>query len=314
MENHADRATIRSLVDDLTRIPARDLGKRLAGKFGKDDVPTLSAAFAYHWTFSLPPLIILTVLVAALLNRVTSIPVVENLRSTINDHAPADTRQLLLRIVDQAVLRVSGNVASLGVVVTAIVALWSTSNAVSILMTGFNRAFGVSEDRSYIRRKGVALGLTLLLVLFINVAFALLVFGKQIGDWIAGWIGLGSVFDTIWSICRWPGAILGIMLVLAVLYWAAPNVDLPFRWLTAGSLVATLLWLAIVAGFGLYLSVSDPGSAYGLVGSVIVLLFFLNVSGMVFFLGAEIDAVLYRATRDRPVGQITRPAMAAANQ
>jgi membrane protein len=314
MSADGKKSAIAHLIEDAGRFPPKDLAKRILGKISDDDIPTLSAAFAYHWTFSLPPLILLTVLLAALLNTVTSVPVVENLRDLINDHAPSDTRQMLTRIVDKAVEQVSGNVASLGVVLAAVIALWSASNAVNILIIGFNRAYGVIEERPMLRRKALSFGLTLLLVLFINVAFALLVFGKQIGEWIADWVGLGRVFDIVWAISRWPAAILGIMLVLAVLYWAAPNVEQSFRWITVGSAVATLLWLVVVAGFGIYLNYSNPGSAYGVVGSVIVLLFFLNLTGMVFFLGAEINAILYHAVAERPVGMVKGPKMVVANQ
>jgi membrane protein len=307
-------STLAELKDDFSRIPLKDLGKQAVRKIGADQITALSGAFAYNWLFSMPPLILLTVLVAALINRVTSVPVVENLRDLINRRAPSDTREMLLRLVDNAVARVGGSTASLGAVLTALLALWAASNAIGILITGFNRAYGVGEDRSFVRRKGIQLGLTLLLVLFINLAFALLVFGQQIGDWIANKVGLGSVFDSVWGIARWPGAILGIMLMLALLYWAGPNVDQPFRWVSVGSVVATLLWLALVAGFGIYLNISNPGSAYGVLGSIIVLLVFLNFTGIIFFLGAEINAIILATMAKRPVGRWHGPAMAVANQ
>jgi membrane protein len=314
MAFNGNQSMFAELKDDFTRMPLKELGKRIFKKIGDDDVPTLSAAFAYYWVFAIPPLLILIVLIASLLNTVTDIQVVENLRETITDRAPADTQELLLRLVDQAVEQVGGGIASFGAIATALLALWAASNSVNILITGFNRAYDVRENRGYVRKKAVSLGLTLLIVVFVNLAFALLVFGRQIGEWIADWVGLGSVFDTWWGIARWPAAVLGVMLLTALLYWLGPNVDQPFRLVSVGSLVATLLWLIVVAGFGLYLSVSNPGSAYGVVGSVIVLLFFLNISGMVFFLGAEINSILFAAVADRPASAFRGPAMAVANQ
>ncbi len=307
-------SALAQLKDDFSRVPLKDLGKRAFKKIGADQVTTMAGAFAYSWTFSIPPLILLTVLIAALINKVTSVPVVENLQDAIKKHAPADTQEMLLRMVDNAVAQVSGNAASLGVILTAVLALWAASNAIGTLITGFNRAYDVEEDRSFLKKKGIQLGLTLMLVLFVNAVVALLVFGQQIGNWLADWIGLGSAFDTIWSIARWPLGILGIMLALAVLYWAGPNVDLPFRWVSAGTIVATVLWLALVAGFGLYMSISNPGSAYGAVGALIVLLVFLNLTGIVFFLGAEINASLSSVVGRRSVGVWRGPAMAVANQ
>jgi membrane protein len=314
MSHHGTKSTLAELKNDLTRIPLKDLGKRAAKKIGEDQISTLSGAFAYHWTFSLPPLLLLIVLISALINRVTTVPVIENLRDLINRRAPADTRDMLLKLVDGAVAQVSGNAASIGAVFTALLALWAASNAIGVLIIGFNRAYDVEEDRSFIRKRGIQLGLTLLLVLFVNLAFALLVFGQQIGRWLADWIGLGSQFDTIWGIARWPGAIIGIMLMLAVLYWAGPNVDQPFHWVSVGSIIATLAWLVLIAGFGLYLNISNPGTAYGVVGSLIVLLFFLNLTGLIFFLGAEINAILFAAVADRSVGIFRGPAMAVATQ
>jgi membrane protein len=291
-------STLSQLKADFSRYSPKELAKKIWGKFSDDEITTLATAFAYHWVFAIPPLLILIVMIAALINSVTSVQVVESLRDLINERAPADSRLLLNDLVDNAIAQVGGNVASLGAVATAVVALWAASNGVALLILGFNRAYDVEEDRPFIRKKLITIGLTLALVLFINVAFALLVFGRQIGEWVADWVGLGSAFDLAWSIARWPVAIVGIMLLLAVLYWAGPNVNQPFRWVSLGSAVATVLWLALVAGFGLYLTIADPGSAWGVVGSVIVLLLFLNFSGIIFFIGAEISGILHRATQE----------------
>jgi membrane protein len=291
-------SSLSKLKADFSRYSPKELAKRIWGKFSDDEITTLSTSFAYHWVFALPPLLILIVMIAALLNSVYDVPVVENLRDTINERAPADSRPLLHDLVDNAVAQVGGNVASLSAIVTGIVALWAASNSVSILVKGFNRAYDVEDERPFVRKKLITIGLTLALVLFINLAIALLVFGEQLGSWIANQFGLGSAFDTTWSFARWPIAIAGIMLLLAVLYWKGPNVDQPFRWVSLGSAVATVLWLILVAGFGLYLSVADPASAWGVVGSVIVLLLFLNFTGIIFFLGAEISGILHRATEE----------------
>jgi membrane protein len=251
-------------------------------------------------------------MIAALLNSVYNVPVVENLRDMIDRRAPADSQPLLHDLVDNAVAEVGGSVASFSAIVTGLIALWVASSSVGILIIGFNRAYDVEEERAFVHKKLLTIGLTLVMVLFVNVAFALLVFGGQLGSWLADQLGLGSAFDLTWSIIRWPIAIAGIMVLMAFLYWKGPNVDQPFRWVTLGSAVATVLWLILVAGFGLYLTIADPGSAWGVVGSVIVLLLFLNFTGIIFFLGAEISGILHKAAEDDLERALSEPA--AGNQ
>jgi membrane protein len=79
-----------------------------------------------------------------------------------------------------------------------------------------------------------------------------------------------------------------------VLYYLGPNVKVPFRWISLGSAVATLLWVLATLGFRFYLMVVNPGGPFGSAGSILVLLFFLYVTGFIFCLGAEINAVLMR--------------------
>lgn len=272
---------------DIVRV-----GKELFAEFKKDNVTSLAAAFAYHTVFSIPALLILMVSVAALVNLTTDTDVTGNLKDLIAERAPGDTRQLLNGIVDTAVAKTSGGGATVGVAFTSLLALWSGSNAVSALIDAFNRAYGVEESRKWVRKKALTLGLTLVLAIFINLAFALLIFGERIGSWIADRAGLGSVFDIAWNLSRWPVAIAAIALLLTLLYYAGPNVEQSFRWVSAGSILSTILWLVTTAGFGIYLRFSNPGSAYGAVGSVLVLLFFLYVTGIVFLLGAELNALL----------------------
>ncbi len=270
----------------------KTLGTELYAEVKDDKVTTLAAAFAYHTVFAIPALLILTVTIAALLNQATDIQVAEQLRDVIRDRAPAETTDLLNSIVDNAIAKVGGGGASLGMLLTALLALWSGSNAVGALIDSFNRAYDVDESRPFLKKKLLTLGLTLVLALFVNLAFVLLVFGQRIGHWIADQASLGSAFDVLWNLLRWPVAVAAVALMLAVLYYAGPNVDQSFRWASPGSILATVLWLLATAGFGLYLRFSNPGSAYGLVGSVLVLLFFLYVTGIVFLLGAELNALL----------------------
>jgi membrane protein len=212
----------------------------------------------------------------------------------VDQRAPADLKAVFDSMIDSAINKASGGAVSIGAAVTLVVALWSSSNAVSSLVKGMNRTYDVDEERGAVKKKGLALALTVLFLFLFNVAFVLFVFGRQLGSWIADRIGLGSYFSSVWNIGRWPVAVLLMMLFLSLLYYLGPNLDQKWHWVSAGSIVATVLWVIVVFGFKFYLAVSNPGSAYGIFGALVVLLFFLYVTGLIFLIGSEVNAVLLK--------------------
>src|SRR5204863_9823789 len=139
-------------------------------------------------------LLILLATMAAFVQRLTSIAVTDALHRLIRDHAPDATKELLSSVVDQSVARVSGSGASIGVAVTAVVALWSGSNAVGSLLRAFNRAYGVEETRSFFQRTRLKLILTLLITISINLAFIAIVFGHRVGAKVADELDYGGRF------------------------------------------------------------------------------------------------------------------------
>jgi membrane protein len=290
----AAAATAAQAKREAGRINYKALAKETLQDIKRDDVPGLAAEIAYHAIFAIPPLIIFMVTVAALVNQTTGVPVAERLYEFINRSAPGETRQLLNTLVDKAIQQTDGGVASFGVVGAALLALWSGSNGVAALIKAFNRAYDVEETRGWFKKKAIAIGLTLLLAVMANAAFVMLVFGGKLGKWVAGKANLGDTFTLIWSIAYWPLAVIFVMFVLAILYYLGPNVEQSFRWISPGSVVATVVWILIAVGFRLYLTFSDPGSAYGAMGSIVVLMFFLYLSGIAFVLGAEVNAIIGR--------------------
>jgi len=279
-------------IDWRSPDDVKSLGRDLFDEFKQDDVPTLASAVAFHTVFAIPAILILIVLAAALVNRATNVDVTGNIRELIQDNAPGSSQQLLNEQVDKAIAQVGGGKLSLGIIVTTVIALWSGSNAIGAMILAFNKAYGVDESRPFPKKKGLAIGLTLFVAFFISVAFALLVFGERIGSWAADQVEAGSAFGFIWNLVRFPVSIVAFAALISVLYYLGPNIDQSFRWITPGSILATILWLIATAAFGIYLRFSNPGSAYGAVGSVLVLLFFLYVTAIIFILGAELNALL----------------------
>jgi membrane protein len=279
-------------IKRLLHLPPRHLVGTLFKKIQEDDITGLGAEIAYNAIFAIPAFLLFLVTLAAVVNQFTGVPVAGSLQTIIAERAPADTRPLLEELVQGVIGRVSGLAVSIGAITTIVLALWGGAGGMDAVIKAFNHAYDVKETRPFVRQKLTSIGLTLLSAILVVSAFVLFVFGGNIGAWVANLFGLGSVFTLVWNLLRWPLAIIFIAFLLAVVYYFGPNIQQSFRWISPGSIVATILWLLIVLGFKFYLLVSNPGSAYGVAGSVLVLLFFLYLSGMIVVLGAEINAVL----------------------
>jgi membrane protein len=134
--------------------------------------------------------------------------------------------------------------------------------------------------------------------------FVLIVFGGPLGEAIASEARLGGAFDLLWGILRWPLAFAAILLFFALVYYLAPNLDhRNWTWLTPGSLVGGVTWLALSGLFALYTSFSDSYSrTYGALASGIVLLLWLNYSAFALLFGAELNSELDRQAEVRAAG------------
>lgn len=264
----------------------------------RDDILGLAAEFAYNAIFAIPAFLIFLVALAAVANQVTGIPIAGELRQLINQGAPEGTRTLLDRLVREAI-EINARSASLGAIIAIILALWSGSSVIKTLIKAFNRAYDVEETRSFIYRRLTSIVLTVFSAVLIITSFVLFVFGEWIGVWIADAFRLGVDFTEIWDLLRWPLAVIMVALLMVVIYHVGPNVKGSLLWIALGSATATVLWVAAVLGFRFYILVANPGGPYGVAGSVLVLLFFLYVTGAIFMFGGEINAVLYRHHRLR---------------
>jgi membrane protein len=115
---------------------------------------------------------------------------------------------------------------------------------------------------------------------------------RAVGDQI----GLGDTAVTVWGIAKWPVMLVMVMIIVALLYWATPNVKQPkFRWISVGAAVAILVWIIASAAFGLYVAgFSHYGRTYGSLAGVIVFLLWLWITNLALLFGAELDAELER--------------------
>jgi membrane protein len=140
------------------------------------------------------------------------------------------------------------------------------------------------------------LAVTLLAVVIVAILAGMLVLSGPVAEAVGGLIGLGGTFLTIWDIAKWPVMVALIIAIIAVLYYATPNVKQPkFKWMSLGSGIALFIFLLASLGFGFYVgNFGNYNKTYGALGGVIVMLLWLWILNMSLLFGAEFDAEMER--------------------
>jgi membrane protein len=258
-----------------------------------DSIVDLGAMMAYYAILALFPMLVFVVTLALL---VLPEDTVRQGLAMATATMPAAPRE----VVTGQVVSLMNHAQAGFAIGTFLLALWGASRGASSLMGALNAMFNKRETRPWLRRQIIAIGVTVCIALIAVVALGILIAGPIAGHWIADRLGLGGQFDLAWSIVRWVGAGVLVMVVWAVAYKFLPNTDAPFRIFTPGAFVGVLLWLGISYGFGLYLSwFNSYTTTYGALGGGIIFLTWLWLSSISLLFGAEINDVLADLRKDR---------------
>ncbi|TXS52294.1 YihY/virulence factor BrkB family protein [Streptomyces sp. t39] len=275
---------------DLGKKSWRAVLKRTVQEFQRDELTDRAAALTYYAVLSLfPALLVLLSLLGIAGDSAT-----ESLLDSIKKLAPGPARDVLTDAVTQ--LQGSAGVGSVLAVVGLLGALWSASGYVAAFIRTSNAVYDLPEGRPMWKVLPVRVGLTLLLMVLACATALMAVFTGGLARELGSVLGIGDTALTVWSIAKWPVLVLLVALMLAILYWAAPNAKgRGFRFVTLGSLLALFIWLIASAGFALY--VANFGSynkTYGTLAGVIVFLVWLWITNLAILLGLQFDAEMDR--------------------
>ena len=195
----------------------------------------------------------------------------------------------------QSISRSTG--AGLALVLGLLTALWSASGYVGAFGRAMNRIYEIGEGRPFWKLRPLQVVITLIAVVLVALVALSLVVTGPLAQAVGSAIGLGSTAVTVWNIAKWPVLVAVVVLIVAILYYATPNVKQPkFRWISTGAAVAILVWVVASAAFGFY--VANFGSynkTYGTLAGVIVFLLWLWITNLALLFGAEVDAEMERA-------------------
>jgi membrane protein len=266
-----------------------DLLTRTVKEFVADNGLGLAAQLAYYFFFSLFPAVLVGLAFASFFPLEHF---VDRMVATLGGVVPGD----IIRIVQDQVRKISegnnGGLLTFGV----LAALWSSSAAVMGLIDALNHAYDIEEGRPWWKVRLLSLGLTLGLAAFILIAFALVLVGPTAAEYIARVTGLGPVFAWTWKILQWPVVLALVSIGAGLVYYFAPDAEQEWVWVTPGAILAAIIWLAASLGFKFYVAnFATYTETYGAIGGVMVLLLWFYLSGVVFLLGAELNAEIEHA-------------------
>jgi membrane protein len=246
---------------------------------------------AYHAFLSLFPAIIALIGITQLVGISSS--AVTTLVGGIGKALPAGASTVLTDALQAAHHRTQG--ALVATILAIVLALWSSSSAMSILQSGLDAAYEV-PDRKFLAKRLVALILLMLIAVLGGVAAVLTVFARPFGGLLQHHVGLSvSVFDPVWTVARLLATLAALLALMACLYRFAPNREPRGRWITVGAVVATGAWLLASVALSFYVSsFGSYAKTYGALAGVAVLLLWTYVTAYAVLLGGQVNAEVER--------------------
>jgi membrane protein len=262
--------------------------RRTVTEFSEDNLTDWAAALTYYGLLALfPALIALVSLVGLFADPQTTAQKITEIVTQIGPSSGAETFAGPIESITS-----SQSAAGIMLVVGLVLALWSASGYVGTFMRASNVIYETPEGRPIWKLRPLQMLVTLVIVLLVAILALALVLTGPIVDAVAEPLGISSTAITIWEIAKWPVMLAIAITIIAVLYYATPNVKLRgFKWVTPGGVVAVVVWLIASAAFAFY--VANFGSydkTYGALGGVVVMLIWLWITNLALLFGHELNA------------------------
>jgi membrane protein len=277
-------------VTDLSKGSWFDALKRTGKAFMADKLTIWAAALTYFGVLSIFPALLVVVSVLGLIGP----SVTDELIANLEEVAPGPAQEIFTNAIRN--LEGAGSASGVAFVIGIAGAIWAASGYVSGFMDASNAIYDVEEGRGLTKTLPVRVGLTLVLMVLAGIiAFSVTLTGGLARE-AGNLLGVGDTAVDVWGLAKWPVLLLLVSLLFAVLYWGAPNVKVPFRLISPGSLLAVLGWVLASILFAFYVAnFSSYNKTYGALAGPIVFLLWLWISNICVLLGAELNAELERS-------------------
>jgi len=280
-------------LGDLSFRDWRAIFVRAVKEFLEDNGTMLASALAYSTFFAIPAVLLLAV---GLFTLVAGPQTISTLMAHFSHVMPAQATSLLGGSLHRLDQRPSTGLVM--VIVGFVLALWATTGAMTTYMTALNLAYERKDGRSFVKKRLVAVELVAVIGFAFLLVAVLLIFGPPLEQLVASHAGpVSGAVGWIWWVATWPILIVGLLAAFATLLYLGPDVAHPrWRFITPGSVFATVVWLAVSGGFALYTSsFGSYNKTWGSLAAVIIMLTWLWLAGIALLLGAEINAETERS-------------------
>jgi membrane protein len=261
-------------------------------EFGDDKCTTLAAALTYYSVLAIFPAAL------ALLSLLGLFGQSQKALSTILDVLrPLVSAKTLNNITPVLHQLANSHAAGFAFLLGLLGALWSASGYVSGFSTAMNTIYEVDEGRPFWKLRPTVLAVTVISIVMCALAVVILIVSGPVATSLGNALGIGSSLLTVWKIVKWPVLVVVVVMNVAILYWATPNVKYQkFRVLSVGAFVAILVWVVVSVAFAFYVAnFSSYNKTYGSLAGVIVTLLWLWLTNLALLFGAEVDSELERA-------------------
>jgi membrane protein len=281
-------------ADSPTKLKARSwfgVLKRTVVEFKEDNLTDWAAALTYYGILALFPGLLVLISLIGLAGANTAQSLIDNIASS----APGSAKTVITNALHEIQHSSRGSAGILFIVGLA-GALWSASAYVGAFSRASNAIYEVGEGRPFWKLRPQQLAITAVLVFFLALSLIAVVVTGGLADQVGKLLGIGHSAVQIWDIAKWPVLVVLVAIMIALLYWASPNVKQPgFRWISPGSILAVAIWIVASAGFAFYVAnFGGYNKTYGSLAGVIIFLVWMWLSNVAILLGAEFDAELTR--------------------
>jgi membrane protein len=277
---------------ELGGLSVSQLSKNVWRAFNDNFLLDRSAGLAFNFILAMFPLLLfLLAILGMFAARGTALRT--NLMQYLAEVLPPAGFQVVNHTLAEVTKNAGGGKLTLGIVLT----LWFASGGMSSMISALDGAYAVREGRSWFKVRGIAVSLTVAISILVISALVAVLAGSYAANVLGTHYGLGQAAIISWRVAEIIVALFFVALSFSLIYYWGPDLhEQHWYWITPGSVVGVLLWVAASFGFRAYLHFFNSYSkTYGSLGAAIILLMWLYITGLAFLIGGEVNAQIEHA-------------------